>query len=249
MDILSLVTLILFLISGGALIWLAIRAFRTHSGWGLAVLLLSPFSATIFGVKYWEQQKKPFLMYISTTVAAFGLSIYLFTASGGVDMLRHTASIQQEIMEQILLEQNADGFIKAGYAADNPPAVEDSSTPDPGMEEADSLDSETVAEAADSEAQVETETETETETEAAITDEKPVRYRLAYVPIRLADTGDYIGKTAKITRRNVPEKEYRITGSTPRYLELAQRSVGGQYSFRFKKSNIDRIRVLINEPY
>ena len=94
------------------------------------------------------------------------------------------------------------------------------------------------------------EQETEvSEDEADAKQQEPVRYRLTYIPIKLSEAKNYIGVTAKIKRKNVREKEYRIIGVTPRHIELAQRSKGGQFSFRIKNSDIDNIRVLVNETY
>ena len=90
--------------------------------------------------------------------------------------------------------------------------------------------------------------ETPTE-ETAATKEKPIRTRLAYVPVKLTDINKYIGATAKVTRKNVEEREYLITGASPKHIEVAQRSTNGKFSFHFKNSDIENIRVLINENY
>jgi hypothetical protein len=213
----------------GALIWLTIRAFKTNAGWGFAVLLLSPFSATVFGVKHWEKQREPFLLYITTFTATFALCIYLFTATGGLELLRLSTSIQQG--------NSQGGLMRTSYSVEAEPGIDGQFQQGSGLEVTGALDPEIPAEAADS------------EDEAVMKEEKPVRYRLAYIPIKFADTKYYIGATAKITRKNVPEKEYRITGASPRHIELAQRRNGGQFSFNFRYSDIDKIRVLVNEPY
>jgi len=236
MNTLPLVTQMFALMAIGALVWLTIRAFKTHTGWGLAVLLLSPFSATLFGVKYWEKQREPFLLFITTFTATFALSIYLFTVTGGLELLRLSASFQHEIQAQTLAENNPGGFIRTSYAVEDAPGIDGRFQQGSGVEVTDVTDPE-IQETANS------------EDEAAIKKEKPVRYRLTYMPIKLSDTKNYIGKTAKITRKNVPEKEYRITGASPRHLELAQRNRNGEYSFHIRTSDIDTIRVLVNEPY
>jgi hypothetical protein len=229
MNTLPLVTQMFALTAIGALVWLTVRAFKTNAGWGIAVLLLSPFSATVFGVKHWEKEREPFLLYITTFTATFALCVYLFTVSGGLELLRLSTGIQQG---------NSQGdFMRTSYA------VEEASVKDGRFLQVSGVD---VAGAQDPEIPAE---EADREDEPAMEKEKTVRYRLTYIPIKLAETKNYIGKTAKITRKNVPEKEYRITGVSTRHIELAQRSSGGQYSFHFKNSDIDNIRVLVNEPY
>jgi len=51
-------------------LWLVVRAFSTSTGWGFAVFFLSPISAMIYAAKYWEEAKKPFLVYMGSVGAA-----------------------------------------------------------------------------------------------------------------------------------------------------------------------------------
>ena len=227
MDALPLITQISGLIALGALIWLTVRAFKINPGWGFAVFLLAPFSAAVFGVRYWEDQKEPFLLYITTFTATFALCIYLFAVSGGLELLGMSTSSQQG------MQPGTGNTMHTSYTVEGSPVFNDR----PASEEITSaLDAETDTE----------ETEfSEDETDAK--QQEPIRYRLTYIPIKLTEAKNYIGVTAKIKRKNVREKEYRIIDVSPRYIELAQRSKGGQFSFRIKKSDIDNIRVLINE--
>jgi len=63
-------------------IWLCVIAFRRHTGWGLAVLFLSPITAIVFAIKYWQESKKPFLVYMGSCVASVALGFYMFAAIG-----------------------------------------------------------------------------------------------------------------------------------------------------------------------
>ena len=229
MDTLPLITQIFGLIALGALIWLTIRAFKINPGWGFAVLLLAPFSAVVFGVRYWEEQREPFLLYITTFTATFALCVYLFAVSGGLELLGMSTSFQQGMQPGT----GRGNTMHTGYAVEGTAAFIDGPVSD---EIASALDAETG--------------ETEfSEDEADAKQQEPARYRLTYVPIKLSEAKNYVGVTAKIKRKNVREKEYRIIGVSPRHIELAQRSKGGQFSFRIKKSDIDNIRILINEAY
>ena len=123
MDTLLLITRIFGLTALGALIWLTIRAFKTKPGWGFAVLLLAPFSAAVFGVKYWEEQKEPFLLYITTFTATFALCVYLFAISGGLELLGMTASSQRGMQEQT--GTSRDNFMHASYSVGEKPVFTD----------------------------------------------------------------------------------------------------------------------------
>ena len=78
---------------------------------------------------------------------------------------------------------------------------------------------------------------------------KQERYRLVYLPIDVADAKNYVGSTVKVTRRNVPEKEYRLIGSSGRKLEFSQRAGRGSYSFQYNTRDIEKIRVLTKQHY
>ena len=220
MDTLPLITRIFGLVALGALIWLTVRAFKTKPGWGFAVLLLSPFSAAVFGVKYWEEQKEPFLLYITTFTATFALCVYLFAVSGGLELLGMTASSQRVMQEHT--GTSRDTFMHASYSAGETPVFTDGPV---------------------------TEEIADIEDVPATKEKEPVRYRLIYIPIKLSEVRNYIGTTAKITRKNVREKEYLITGASHRHIEVAQHGRSGQFSFHFKNSDIKNIRVLIKEAY
>lgn len=113
MNTLLLVSQAFGLIAFVALIWLIIRAFKKHTLWGVAVLLLSPFSALFFGIKHWKDEKKPFLTYITSFGTAAGLALCVFTAWGGWDLVRTALKVHQGIKNQTLAEQDAYAFMHA----------------------------------------------------------------------------------------------------------------------------------------
>ena len=95
------------------LLWLVVRAFRKHFLWGFAVLLLSPFSAVFFGIKHWKDAKQPFLAYLTSFGAAFGIGLYVFTAWGGWELARTAFTVHQGIKTQTLTERDAYAFMHA----------------------------------------------------------------------------------------------------------------------------------------
>jgi molybdopterin converting factor small subunit len=78
---------------------------------------------------------------------------------------------------------------------------------------------------------------------------KKERYRVNFRKIQVADAHKYVGSTIKLTRRNVGEKEYRLTGAKGGALQVMQKNGSGSFSFAFRKRDIEQIRVLIKEPY
>jgi len=113
MNTLLQVALAFGLISLAALVWLIIRAFKKHTLWGIAVTLLSPFSALFFGIKYWQEEKKPFLAYITSFSAATVLAVYVFTAWGGWEVVRMALKVHRGIQAEQLSQQDAFNFMHA----------------------------------------------------------------------------------------------------------------------------------------
>jgi hypothetical protein len=113
MKTLFVLSQLLFLVATGSLIWLVVRAFRRHIGWGLAVLFLSPFSAIFFAIRHWEDAKKPFLAYIGSLVSGFAILIFVFISWGGLEVLLAAKQMSQGIQDQTLTDKDARRFMEA----------------------------------------------------------------------------------------------------------------------------------------
>ena len=249
MNTLLLVAQLFGLIATITLIWLVVRAFKKHIGWGFAVLLLSPFAAAFFGIKYWKNEKTPFLAYISTFTTAIVLGMYVFTSMGGWELLQASQRVQQGIFDENLTQSDAHAFMKAGlnFIEKSEPGPEDQQKLDLIREELDRQQS-TMSPPTAAAAPAPKKQEYDLRSLARKVKPRQEHYRLVYVPIEVDDAKDYVGSTVKVTRRNVVEKEYRLTGATANSLEFAQRNKHGSFSFKFRNSDIERIRVLTKQP-
>jgi hypothetical protein len=238
-----------------ALLWLSARAFRKNLAWGFGVLLLSPVVAAAFGIRHWHREKLPFLGYIATFAVTVGLLLSLFGAWGGWELIEATRNAKQALQNQTLTPADADAFRKASlsFAKKSGIPYQDDSLYIRMQREFDRK-----AEHAQIDAQVRAMKEQEAQEEEKKytledlyrrTPKKKERYRLNYKNIRIADAHNYIGATVKVTRRNVLEKEYRLTGVTGNSLKFAQKNRNGSFSFAFNKRDIEKIRVLTKEPY
>jgi signal transduction histidine kinase len=252
-----------------ALIWLSVHAFRKQAGWGFLVLLLSPVGASIFGIRYWADEKKAFLAYLGSFTLCLSLGIYLFSSWGGWELVHAYYRVQQGMQAQNLNREDATAFIhtsldfseKAGL---NPEDQQQFNAVRMHLAELEEREQARQIEAAKTGPDVAEEVTEE------VTEEKPAepggeepahvattgkagagkeRYRLAYRPIPVSEAQNYIGYTVKVTRKGVQEKEYRLTGATANKLRFAQRINGGSYSFSYHIRDIEKIRVLTQQPY
>jgi len=113
MQALYYISQLLGLVAFVTLIWLVVRGFKRSAWWGLGVLFLSPFAATVFGILYWDEEKKPFLIYITSFVLAVTLGLTVFFSWGGLGVLTASKRVHQGIMQQNLTEADAMKFMHA----------------------------------------------------------------------------------------------------------------------------------------
>lgn len=251
MNHLTLIAQILAVISTLSFLWLTARAFKKNAGWGLGVLLFSPFSATLFGMKFWDSEKKPFLLYACTTIITIGLALYLFSAWGGWELLRANALVQQGIETQRLSRFSAETYIKATQVFAEKSGMNFSNPQ--SMAYAQRVIDQEQAQQAAIQASIEQQGAKDNLSASRINKKVETvpdeRIRLVYKTVQMKDAHKYIGATVKVTRRNAEEKEYRLTGATNKSLQFAQRNTSGAYSFAFRMNDIEKLRVLIKEPY
>lgn len=227
-------------------IWLLARAFGKHSGWGMAVLLFSPVGAVAYGIKYWRSDKIPFLAYITTLLTAIALCLYLFTSWGGWELLQASQRVQSGLSSQTLTEHDTQALMTISQSFDEQSGLNMQSSQ--LLQRAQKMLA-MRAEALAAEEAARAESKERFDFKNIDRKVKPAqqRYHLAYVTINIADAPTYVGSTVKVTRKNVVEKEYRLIGASGNRLELSQRSGSGSYTFRFRNSDIEKIRVLTKQ--
>ena len=250
MNTLSLVTQVTGFTALLTFIWLLARAFGKHTGWGMAVLLFSPISAIAFGIKHWKYEKIPFLAYITTSTTAIALFLYLFTAWGGWELLRTNQQVQLGISTQSLTESNVQALMTISQSFDEQSGFDTQSSQLLQQAQRElAIQAEQEAAEENAEAEATSKEHLDFDNIARKTKLEQPRYRLTYVTINISDAPHYVGSTVKVTRKNVVEKEYRLVSVSGSRLEFSQRAGSGSYTFKYKKNDIEKIRVLTKQPY
>ncbi|MGB7932657.1 MAG: hypothetical protein WCH04_10620 [Gammaproteobacteria bacterium] len=248
MNILSQIALLAGLIAGISLIWLAVRAFGKHVAWGLVVLFLSPLAAVIFGIRYWRDEKGPFLVYVATFSIAMTLGLYVFTLQGGWNTVRTALRNQQYVDLQISSGNGKMSFVHTSLnSVAEKPVRNDKAAAQP--EQAKPVPHNTAGLTTNAGRQVAPEKGTPAVTSAKPTAEKK-RYRAGYVAIPPSLADDYIGMTVKVKRMNRPEQDCVLRSVTPAGLGFEQHvRGGGTFSFKYRQSDIEKLRVLVKQAY
>ena len=248
MNILTQIALLAGLIAGISLLWLSGRAFGKHAAWGLVVLFLSPLAAITFGIRYWRDEKGPFLVYVTTFTIAVTLGLYVFTVQGGWDTVRTALRNQQHMDLQFF---GGNGKMTFMHTSLNPVAVKpernDKAATQP--EQTVPVPTETAGSQTSTGDQVTPEAGTPAVTSAKPTSAKK-RYRASYVAIPPSRADDYIGMTVKVKRINRPEQDCVLRSATPAGLGFEQHvRGGGTFSFKYRQSDIEKLRVLVKQAY
>ena len=86
---------------------------RYHLYLIFAVGLLTPATATLYAVKFWDDVKNPFVVYMTSFVLTLGLGYYAFSASGGMEMLKASQNVARGIAQGDLTEADALKFMNS----------------------------------------------------------------------------------------------------------------------------------------
>jgi hypothetical protein len=251
MSILIQIALLAGLVSCISLLWLVVRAFSKRVLWGLAVLFLSPLTAVIFGVKYWRDEKHPFLVYLATFTIAVTLGSYVFTVTGGWHVVGNALRNQQYVSFQSTGENGKLYFVKtslntAQASSAHGHRVMTSGTTDRQSEPVQPDPAEPMK---TTNGQVAPD-ESKPKVISARSIETKKRYRAAYVPIAPSMADNYLGMTVKVKRLNRPEQDCVLRSVTPTALGFEQHvRGGGTLSFKYRHSEIETLRVLLKQAY
>lgn len=75
MQLLFVLLFLLGLAATAGWVWMVAVGFRRGPLWGIALLLLAPFSIVVYAVKYWDEARKPFLLYAGTSFASLAVAL------------------------------------------------------------------------------------------------------------------------------------------------------------------------------
>ena len=248
MNTLTQIALLAGLIAAISLIWLAGRAFSKHVAWGLLVLFLSPLAAVLFGIRFWRDEKRPFLVYVATFTIAMTLGLYVFTVQGGWEVVRTALRSQQSLDLQISGENGRMSFVPTSLNPVAETPVRNGKTAVSRPEQTRPILPEAAESSTNTGEQVAPERSTPTVTTA-----KPaastMRYRATYMSIPPSRAEDYIGMTVKVKPTNRPEQDCVLRSVTPAGLGFEQHVHGGVFSFKYRHGDIEKLRVLVKQAY
>jgi hypothetical protein len=218
--------IILSIISLIAWIWLLVVAFKEHVMWGLGVFFLSPILAIVFAIMHWQEAKKPFLIYIITTVLVFGMYINLFS-----DAITQSVEIAQQQESGQISEEEAQRRMFEMFGMEVPPELQQQATEQQTTENEITKLTEQLEQGGGTEAPQE-------------------KQRVeVFNPIRLSQAKQYIGRTIQITTRSGVVKKGTLKTVHYDRITLERQLRGGDFAFDVRNSDIERLEVQDWEEY
>ena len=107
MQPLLVILIALGVISLVTLFWLGVNASRKHAAWGMLVLLFSPLSALVYGIRHWRDARVPFIAYSLSLVSAVTLATYLLHTSGTWQVMLASLHMHQAVLSKDMSGRDA----------------------------------------------------------------------------------------------------------------------------------------------
>jgi len=222
LGLLGIVSLISF-------IWVVVIAFKQDIIWGLGCLFI-PLIIIVFGIMHWDKCKKPFLIYVVTSIVLgvmyFKIVYAVFSQTGAMDLGAQVESgeITQQEAEQRMQQRMAEMFgIDAGQL--------------PQPEQAQSAEDK-ISSLTD---QMNQRAE-HAEQEAANAAAAPQRIKV-YNAFRISQARDYLGKNVRIVSKSDVEKQGVLKEVKYDRLVIERNLRGGDFSFEVFFEDIKSLEV------
>jgi hypothetical protein len=111
MQPLLIILIALGVISLVTLLWLGVNAARKHMAWGMLVVLFSPMSALVYGIRHWRDARVPFIAYSLSLVSTVTLATYLLHTSGTWQVMLTSLHMHQAVLSKDLSGRDALVFM------------------------------------------------------------------------------------------------------------------------------------------
>jgi len=269
MGLLMLLMPLASLVSFIGFVWLVRNAFRSGTGWGLAVLFLSPISAIVYAVKFWNESKKPFLVYCGGAAGGLVMMVMMFGALGGFQAVQMANAMSNGELDEAQAEEFINGQIdrieSAGMLDSQGQADLErikSAMSEMTAEAQDAADAEAVDEApmtgdevtdADAEPRgsiADPELE-RAETEEALAAAMRVRTNAVVSenrevpsgPVRVQDASRYVGERVLAVGTDGLEHRGRLASVDAGSIWLEQNFSGGTFQLELKRSQIRTLEI------
>lgn len=210
---------ILSIISVIAWVWLLVVSFKEHVLWGIGNLLLPFPLAIVFAILHWQEAKKPFLLYMGTSILVTVIWFNLFA-----DTFKQSIEIAQQQESGQITEEEAQRRMFEMFGMDVPPELQKDAEQQTTSDEIAKL------------------TEQLEQGPAAGASQEPQRVEV-YKLIKLSQATQYIGKTIRVTSRTGIVKEGTLKTVKYDRLTLERQLRGGEFAFDIRNSDIARIEV------
>lgn len=220
--VLSIFTLVSF-------IWTIVIAFKQDVIWGLGCLFI-PLIIIVFGIVHWDKAKKPFMIYIISSIILTVIYIKVIysvvSQSGVIDLSAQVESgeITEQEAQQQIEQKMAEMFgLDTGQL---PGTTRAPSTEDQVSSLTDKMNERT----------------RQAEKDAAMSEQAPQRIQV-FNAFRISQARDYIGKNIRVLTHSDVEKQGKLREVKYDRLVLERNLKGGDFAFEVLFDDIKTLEV------
>lgn len=261
----AVIAIVAALVNVIGFIWLLIVAFQRSVLWGILVFLFSPFTAIIFAIMYWYEAKKPFLIYLLSSIVFF-VGLFMFFSQPEVG--GKFKEVYQKLESGEIEPNEAVGLMgeEPSSPADETPVTPDGKVePQPGATDTE-MQLETIEQTPSADAQAATPPEEKTnpkETKPA--EEETTRFPspgtikpdpLAAkktkqvsptIRVKPENIGSYTGRYFIITTTDGNQHRGLLNKVTKSTLFLSRKLYGGNFEYRVSRKKVKHVDMLKKE--
>jgi len=230
--------LVLAIIVTVSAIWLTVEGFKKHIAWGLGMLFI-PFVVLIFTAMNWEKAKKPFLVYLVSSVL---LVVTIFEPM--TEVINEQALLTKQVAQGEITQQKATEMLQQKIAQvfsfGGRKPVSDDNLLTPEEQRIESLRAELRKKNEAAIASQEYAAEQAAKVEEV---EEELRRVKVFSPVKISEVKNYIGKKVRIVSFEGVERQGVLLNAGYDRLTLDRKLAGGGFKFDVLTKDIDVIEV------
>jgi len=235
MYIAALVLLVIVIISS---LWLTIVGFKKHILWGIGMIFV-PLVAFIFTAMNWSEAKKPFLIYLISSVL---LAAVIFEPMQMV--ITKSVELSQQVERGEITEQQAQEMIQQQiiqiFSGQQGPVINDDDLLTPEERRIETLREELRIK---NEAAVASQEYAEEQAKKVEAVEEVRRKVKVFTPIKISEANQYIGKIVRVVSFEGVERQGTLISAGFDRLNIDRQMAGGGFKFNVLTKDIKILEV------
>jgi len=230
--------LVLFAIAMLSYLWLMVEGFKQHVMWGIGIFFI-PLVSIVFAIMHWQKAKKPFLIYLLSSIL---MVVVLFEPMTAV--ITESVEITQKVQRGEITEQQGQEMMQQRmmqiFSGNDTVVITDEDLLTPEEQRIEGLREELRIK---NEAALESQAYAEEQAKKEEVIEEQLRKVKVFTPIKISEVKNYIGKKLRIVSFEGVERQGILRSAGYDRLTLDRKLAGGQFDFDVLTKDIKTLEV------